>query len=238
MANDERDQNEQHAAREERAEFVPTGEDSRDVAAEGQSADGASPGDAESAGSGPAEGELSDEALQDFLAAAAAEQDADAAKVEDAAGEDAPATGTQSAENDLAEERLNDLRRVQAEYANYRRRTEREQELSKDRYTAATLKSLLPVLDDIDRAEKHGDLEGDSPLTVIIAKLRGIVERTGLTPYGEAGEVFDPQRHEAIAQLPNPGVDGPTLADVVERGYTLGEQTVRVAKVAVFVPAE
>ena len=74
-------------------------------------------------------------------------------------------------------------------------------------------------------------------MAVIANKLRTAVERLGLTAYGEAGEAFDPQRYEAIAQLPNPSVTTDTVADVVERGYTVGDRVVRVAKAAVFVPA-
>jgi molecular chaperone GrpE len=134
-------------------------------------------------------------------------------------------------------ERLHDLQRVQAEYANYRRRTDREKTEAYDATKAEVLRSLLPVLDDLDRAQKHGDLIEDTPVAVIANKLRTAVERLGLTAYGEAGEAFDPQRYEAIAQLPNPEVTSDTIADVVERGYTIGERVVRVAKAAVFVPA-
>jgi len=142
-----------------------------------------------------------------------------------------------SADAALAAERLHDLQRLQAEYANYRRRTEREKEEARDAVTADVLRQVLPVLDDLDRAEKAGDLDAESTMGVIAAKLRGALEKQGLAAYGEAGEAFDPQRHEAIAQLPNPAVETDTVADVVERGYTVGERTVRVAKVAVFVPA-
>lgn len=143
-----------------------------------------------------------------------------------------------SVDAELAEQRLRDLQRINAEYANYRRRTEQERAESQEVHTAAVLRELLPVLDDLDRAEQHGDLPEDSPLGVIAAKLRGVLGRLGLSPYGEAGEAFDPKVHEAIARLPEPEADGETIADVVERGYTVGERVVRVAKVAVSVPAE
>lgn len=155
----------------------------------------------------------------------------------------APDAGTQSsdepvsADAELAEQRLQDLQRISAEYANYRRRTEQERAAAKEANTAEVLRALLPVLDDLDRAEQHGDLPEDSPVAVIAAKLRGALTKLGLAPYGEVGEAFDPQCHEAIAQLPKPDAEGETIADVVERGYTVGERIVRVAKVAVFVPA-
>ena len=94
-----------------------------------------------------------------------------------------------------------------------------------------------PVLDDLERAEKHGDLGEGSAFSTIAAKLRSAVERLGLTPYGEKGEPFDPQIHEAIFQQPTPGVTEDTVAEVVETGYRLGSTTVRVAKVVVAVPA-
>ena len=95
---------------------------------------------------------------------------------------------------------------------------------------------LLPVLDDLDRAEKHGDLEGDAPFATIAAKLRGAVEKLGLTPFGAVGEPFDPQRHEAIFQQPSDEVEVDTVADVVETGYTLGGTLLRAAKVVVKTP--
>lgn len=179
----------------------------------------------------------------DPAAGQAAEAAAEGLSVEDLekllsgeGAEDAPTEGAPG-ESDLAQERLQDLQRVQAEYANYRRRTDREKSEAYDATKAEVLRSLLPVLDDLDRAQKHGDLVEDTPMAVIANKLRSAVERLGLTAYGEAGEAFDPQRYEAIAQLPNPSVTTDTVADVVERGYTVGDRVVRVAKAAVFVPA-
>ena len=86
-------------------------------------------------------------------------------------------------------------------------------------------------------ADKHGDLTEGSAFATIAAKLRTAVERLGLTPYGEKGEPFDPQVHEAIFQQPTPGVTADTVAEVVETGYRLGSTVVRVAKVVVATPA-
>ncbi|WP_137844544.1 nucleotide exchange factor GrpE [Microbacterium sp. 2FI] len=149
----------------------------------------------------------------------------------DAAAEDAVIADLESA-------LLNDLKRLQAEYANYRRRTEEQRELEIERAKGAVAKGLLPVLDDLDRAVKHGDLEEGTPFFAIAEKLRGIAERMGLTTYGEAGEVFDPQQHEAIFQAPTPGVTEPTVLEVVEIGYRLGTVELRPAKVVVAVPVE
>ncbi|MET4158975.1 nucleotide exchange factor GrpE [Agromyces sp. PvR057] len=138
---------------------------------------------------------------------------------------------------DPTDEHLADLKRVTAEYANYRRRTEANRELEKERAIGATVSVLLPVLDDLDRAEKHGDLEGESAFATIAAKLRASVERLGLAKFGEPGDVFDPQKHEAIFQQPSPDVEVDTVADVVETGYTLGGTQLRAAKVVVKTPA-
>jgi molecular chaperone GrpE len=139
---------------------------------------------------------------------------------------------------DLESQLLNDLKRLQAEYANYRRRTEEQRELEIERAQGAVAKGLLPVLDDLDRAEKHGDLEEGSPFAAIADKLRGVAERIGLSTYGAAGEVFDPQQHEAIFQVPTPGATEATVLEVVEIGYRLGSVELRPAKVVVAVPAD
>lgn len=143
----------------------------------------------------------------------------------------------QTTADQLAAERLADLQRVTAEYANYRKRTEANREIERERATGEAVKGLIPVLDDLERADKHGDLVEGSAFATIAAKLRSSVERLGLTAYGEKGDPFDPQIHEAIFQQPTPGVAVETVADVVETGYLLGSTTVRVAKVVVAVPA-
>jgi molecular chaperone GrpE len=94
------------------------------------------------------------------------------------------------------------------------------------------------VLDDLDRAEKHGDLTEGSPFTAIAQKLRAGVERIGLTAVGTVGDPFDPTVHEAIFQKPNPEVTVQTVADVVESGYFIGETLLRAAKVVVDTPAD
>ena len=138
---------------------------------------------------------------------------------------------------DPSNEHLADLKRLTAEYANYRKRTEANREAERERAIGDAVKVLLPVLDDLDRAEKHGDLEADSPFATIAAKLRGAVEKLGLSTFGAAGDAFDPQLHEAIFQQPTPGIETDTVADVVEVGYTLGGTLIRAAKVVVSVPA-
>ncbi|MEV7576963.1 MULTISPECIES: nucleotide exchange factor GrpE [unclassified Microbacterium] len=133
---------------------------------------------------------------------------------------------------------LTDLKRLQAEYANYRRRTEEQRQIEIERAKGEAAKGLIPVLDDLARAEQHGDLVEGSPFAVIAEKVRAVVERLGVVAYGEKGEEFDPQRHEAIFQQPTPGTSKTTVLEVVEVGYRLGEVELRPAKVVVAVPAE
>lgn len=145
----------------------------------------------------------------------------------------------QSSAEELAEQHLADLKRVTAEYANYRKRTEDNREAERERAMGEAVKVLLPVLDDLDRAEKHGDLEpADGAFATIASKLRASVERLGLTPFGSVGDLFDPTMHEAIFQQPDADTDSETIADVVETGYYLGSHMLRAAKVVVKVPAE
>lgn len=139
--------------------------------------------------------------------------------------------------DELAAERLADLQRLQAEYVNYRNRVERDRETSKQTVIADVAKSLLPILDDLDRAEAHGDLE-EGPMVLIAQKFRTTVEKLGVTRVGEKEEPFDHNLHEAIVQIPTPGVESMTVADVVEVGYQLGSRLLRPAKVAVAVPEE
>ena len=153
---------------------------------------------------------------------------------------DAPQTDEAAVAEASPEDRdlLLDLKRVQAEYANYRRRTEDQREVEIARAKGSVAKGLLPVLDDLDRADKHGDLVDGSPLAAIAEKLRGVVARLGVETYGVAGEMFDPQQHEAIFQAPTPGVEKAVVLEVVEVGYRLGDVELRPAKVVVAVPAE
>lgn len=176
----------------------------------------------------------------DSTEAAAAEGSDDDLTVDDILG--ATQTGEAAAEDavlaDLESTLLNDLKRLQAEYANYRRRTEEQRQIEGDRAKGEAAKGLIPVLDDLDRAAQHGDLVEGTPFAVIADKVRAVVERLGVVSYGEKGEEFDPQRHEAIFQQPTPGATKTTVLEVVEVGYRLGDIELRPAKVVVAVPAE
>jgi len=157
--------------------------------------------------------------------------DADQAFLDGLSSPEAPA-GT-----DEAAEHLADLRRVTAEYANYRRRVERERVVERERAVGDAARAILPVLDDLDRAEAHGDLDSGGPFTTIAQKLRGAVGKLGVTAFGENGQLFDPREHDAIFQRENPAVDKATVSDVVERGYRIGDTVLRPAKVVVDTPA-
>lgn len=126
-----------------------------------------------------------------------------------------------------------DLQRVQADFANYRKRALRDQQAAADRAKAAVVTQLLGVLDDLDRARKHGDLES-GPLKSVADKLMSVLTGLGLTAFGEEGEDFDPVLHEAV-QHDGDGAEGskPVIGTVMRQGYKLGDQVVRHALVGV-----
>lgn len=132
------------------------------------------------------------------------------------------------------EERTHDLQRVTAEYANYRKRVDRDRGAATEQTTGAVLTALLPVLDDIDRAREHGDLVG--PFASVAESLTTVTGKLGLVPFGEKGDPFDPNRHEAVAHQTSADVSEPTCVEVMRRGYTLGERLLRPAMVAVADP--
>jgi molecular chaperone GrpE len=196
---------------------------------------------------------MADEFNQDEAAAqgenpeaAASAEDSNAHASSDTRAENAPvdpidaeladlvdATGPISKEAEL----LADLQRLQAEFVNYRARVERDRDVSRNAAIAEVLRSLLPALDDLSRAEAHSDLEG-SPFAAVVAKLRASGEKFGLKTFGAKGDKFDPELHEALVQTPNAEVTENTVADVIEAGYMVGDRLLRAAKVAVFIPAE
>jgi molecular chaperone GrpE len=137
-----------------------------------------------------------------------------------------------------AAERLSDLQRLQAEFVNYRRRVDRDRDVARDQAVNGVLESLLPVLDDIHLARQHGDLEG-GPFAAIAEKLDSVLQRLGLTSYGEPGEAFDPAIHEALmhteAELAE-GTTTTTVVQVLQPGYRAGDRVLRAARVAVADP--
>lgn len=157
---------------------------------------------------------------------------------EQAPGAVPPAPGAPGAEPDpeaelklQLEERTADLQRLQAEYANYRKRIDRDREVVIAAAKAAVTTELLAVLDDIERAEQHGDLTG--AFKSVADKLVATLQRVGLEPFGHDGEEFDPSVHEAVQHATSPEVSGPTVTAVLRRGYKFGDRLVRAALVAV-----
>ena len=171
--------------------------------------------------------ETTDEAGEPSLADEAAEQNAEEL-LESMLGE---------VERNLVEEYRDRAARAEAELANFRNRVERDRAANRDAVIAEVIRAVLPAMDDLNRAESHGDLAG-SPLEIVAQKIRTGFGRFGLASVGEVGEAFDPNRHEAIVKLPTEGATSETVADVVEVGYTLGDRLIRPAKVAVAAPTE
>ena len=133
-------------------------------------------------------------------------------------------------EADKAAELLADLQRVQADFANYRKRALRDQESVGERAKAVVISQLLPVLDDLERARSHGDLE-TSPLKAVSDKLVAVLTGLGLVAFGVEGEGFDPSLHEAV-QHEGEG-SNPVIGHVMRQGYKLGDQVLRHALVGV-----
>ena len=132
-------------------------------------------------------------------------------------------------------ERTADLQRLQAEYANYRKRVERDRLAVREQALANVLHELLPVLDDIGRAREHGELTGG--FKSVADSLEGIVSKLGLTAYGENGDPFDPTLHEALLHSYSADVSEPTCVQILQPGYRVGDRIIRPARVAVAEPA-
>ena len=128
----------------------------------------------------------------------------------------------------------NDLQRLQAEYQNYRKRVDRDRALASELAVAAFLMELLPILDDLDRAREHGELEGG--FKSVAEQIERTVEKLGLVKFGEAGTPFDPQIHEALMHLTSADVTEATATQILQPGYKLKELVLRPVRVAVTDP--
>ncbi|MEJ1114108.1 nucleotide exchange factor GrpE [Paenarthrobacter sp. CCNWLY172] len=148
--------------------------------------------------------------------------------------EESVASGA-AAEAQAAELR-NDLLRLQAEYVNYRKRVERDRAVAGEMAVIGVLNSLLPVLDDVDAARQHGDLE-DGPFAAIATKLESALKTYGLERIADTGVEFDPTIHEALIQQPGEDIEVDTVSQVLRSGYRSGERVLRAAQVIVAVPA-
>jgi len=127
-----------------------------------------------------------------------------------------------------------DLKRLQAEYVNYKRRVDRDRELVKQNAVFSVLSSLMPVLDDLDRAREHGELEGG--FKAVADALERSVAAQGLVKFGKPGDEFDPRLHEALLHSHSAEVTTTTCQDIVTAGYRIGERVVRPARVTVVDP--
>ena len=147
--------------------------------------------------------------------------------------------GVPESERELAArlaERTADLQRVSAEYANYRKRVDRDRLVIREQALANVLVALLPVLDDIGRAREHGELSGG--FKSVAESLESTVTKLGLVSFGTEGEPFDPNVHEALTHSYSTTVTEPTCVQILQPGYKVGERIVRPARVAVAEPEE
>jgi molecular chaperone GrpE len=153
--------------------------------------------------------------------------------------EAAPAAPAGPAESELANrlaERTADLQRVTAEYANYRKRVDRDRLAVREQALANVLGALLPVLDDIGRAREHGELVGG--FKSVAESLESAVTKLGLSSFGTEGEPFDPTVHEALTHSYSADVAEPTCVHILQPGYMVGERILRPARVAVAEPED
>ena len=124
-----------------------------------------------------------------------------------------------------------DLQRLQAEYTNYKKRVERDRAVAHESAVGAVLTELLALLDDVDRAEQHGELSGG--FKAVADQLNSITSRIGLEKYGTEGELFDPQIHEALMHDESADVAVATASKILQPGYKYKERILRPARVAV-----
>ena len=145
----------------------------------------------------------------------------------------APSAGGDDLSSQLAE-RTEDLQRVTAEYANYRRRVDRDRTLVVDQAAERFATGLFPIVDDIERARDHGDLTGAFKL--VADRILGLLDGLGVEAFGAAGDPFDPSLHEAVMHDTSADVAVPTATTVLRQGFRRGERVRRTAMVAVTEP--
>jgi molecular chaperone GrpE len=136
---------------------------------------------------------------------------------------------------ELVDERTDDLQRLHAEYANYKKRVDRDRALARQGGVEVVILDLLPVLDSVEAAREHAELVGGFRL--VADELEKIIAKYGLETFGEVGEEFDPQIHEALMQMPiEAEITVATIAAVMQRGVKLNERVLRPARVGVANP--
>ncbi len=151
-----------------------------------------------------------------------------------AAGEETQSAVPETEAVDVVAVLTSDLQRLQAEYANYRKRVERDREQARDLAVAAVLTELIPVLDDLERARGHNELEGG--FKAVAEQLERLAAKFGLERFGDAGVPFDPAIHEALTHTVSEDVDTITAIEILQPGYRLKDRTLRPARVAVADP--
>jgi molecular chaperone GrpE len=132
-------------------------------------------------------------------------------------------------------ERTADLQRLQAEYANYRKRVDRDRATVREYAVSGVLTELLPALDAIGIAREHGELSGG--FKSVADQIQAVMVKLGLTTYGQRGDAFDPKIHEALTSTVSPDVTEETCVEILQPGYKVGERILRPARVAVAEPA-
>jgi molecular chaperone GrpE len=193
----------------------------------------APPAEAPEAASGPGEDKSADHEERD--AGETPESPEEAAEM--VTGQAVKGSGGKQAA-DLAvqlAERTADVQRLQAEYANYRKRVDRDRAAVREQAVAGTLTGLLPVLDAINQAREHGELSGG--FKSVADSLQAALGRLGLVTYGEKGDPFDPKIHEALTSSYSADVTEDTCVEILQPGYMVGERILRPARVAVAAPA-
>jgi molecular chaperone GrpE len=196
---------------------------------EGEPTAAPSPEDVPSGGFGDSAGEMANET----------EVEADVPPHQDAAYDDDVDTEVDelAAMKGSLADLTNDLQRLSAEYANYRKRVDRDRQLVAESAAYKALAPVVEVLDTIDRAKEHGELEGG--LKAVADQLERVVAAAGLVRFGEPGDAFDPTLHEALSHLgTDPDVEVTTVKHVAKGGYRLGDRVLRAAQVLVVDPVE
>ena len=157
--------------------------------------------------------------------------DPDTFEVREVRQPETPAGEPALAEDAKVAELTEDLQRVTAEYANYRKRVERDRELIREMAVGNVLSDLLPILDDVERAREHGELEG--AFRAVGESLEALTGKIGLERFGTAGDPFDPAEYEALTSEPNPEITEPTVVTVLQPGYRFAGRVLRPARVSV-----
>jgi molecular chaperone GrpE len=145
-----------------------------------------------------------------------------------------PQQETQESTKSAQEVLTEDLQRLQADYSNYRKRVDRDRAVAHELAVASVLNELLPIIDDLDRARTHGELEGG--FKSVADQIENAVAKIGLVKFGEAGTPFDPQIHEALMHLTSSEVSEVTATEILQKGYKYKERVLRPARVTVTDP--